>query len=354
MDCRICKIREMAQSAEDERCKNDNLKGLDNPILDKWNVLKKIGEYVRDEQSNRMVFHVRSFPLFIQAIGSVKYNCAKSDKGEESGFRIVYRGQNSLMPSTDPFQPSLYRKHDGRYPKQENVDRFVGTAVSLLQKYSENMGRLDKRVVEGVIQHYGAGSRWIDAVDNIWTALWFACHKVWAGNKNASYVHYERRNPYLESAQHPYCYVLLLGVNTSGMTDQKTPGLMGNSRYEFLDLRYALPSFYIRPHVQHGVLVRSMDSKGHPKFDMSDLLKSVIRIDLKNALDWIGNGGSFATSSMFPAPAFDTGFDELLRTATNMKSREAELLWKGKNCTSEETNELNRLKKHKLLLQTIC
>lgn len=353
MNCGECNIAAVAEVAEKARCNRDNLKGLSNPILDKWKVFKPIGEYVEDEQAKRMVFHVRSFPLFIQAIGSVKYNCTRNENGQDSGTRIVYRGQDFLMPSNVPFQPSSYRKRDGRYPKQAKVDISINSAVKLLQKYSENMRNLDKRVVEGVLQHYGQESRWIDAVDNIWTALWFSCHKAWKGNKNGSYVHYERRNPYLESATHPYCYILLLGVETLAMDDCASPGLMGNSRYEILDLRYAIPSYYIRPHVQHGVLVRSLDSKGHPNFDMSNLVRSVIRIDLKNALDWLGDGGSFKPGSMFPAPAFDTGFDELLRTETAMKERECELLRKTK-ITASDKKELGVLGKYKLLLQTIC
>ena len=353
MNCVECKIAEGAKSAEEARRDKDCLKGLINPILDKWKILKPIGEYVEDEQSKRMVFHVRSFPLFIQAIGSVKYNCTRTENGRDSGIRIVYRGQDFLMPSNVPFQPSSYRKRGGCYPKQGKADISINSSVKLLQKYSETMRNLDKRVVEGVLQHYGQESRWIDAVDNIWTALWFSCHKAWKGNKNGSYVHYERRNPYLESATHPYCYILLLGVETSAMGDGAAPGLIGDSRYEILDLRYAIPSYYIRPHVQHGVLVRSLDSKGHPKFDMSDLVRSVIRIDLKNALDWLGDGGSFKPGNMFPAPAFDTGFDELLRTATAMKERERELFRKTK-ITASDKKELGVLEKHKLLLQTIC
>ena len=344
------KSKKDALQAECTRCAQDHLRGLDNPILDKWDILKTIGEYVKDESSQRMVFHVRSFPLFIQAIGSVKYNCSRrkiDNKRCAVETRIFYRGQNFLMANDMPFQPSLYRTRKNKC----NADKYIGTQIKVLQDFSENMRNLDRRVVEGVLQHYGMSSRWIDAVDNIWTALWFACHKAWSGNKNPEYVHYERRNPYAESAKCPYCYILLLGVEANGMTNQNISGFLGNDRFEMLDLRYALPSFYIRPHVQHGVLLRSMESKGSPMFDMSCLLKSIIRIDLQDALEWLGEGRSVTTSSVFPSPAFDTGYDELLRTERNIKDKIEKMC--GKN-NAEAKSTVKRLRQANIILQRIC
>ena len=343
-------IKKAARKAERERCQCDHLKGLDIPILDHRSALKAIGEYVKDTGSKRMVFHVRNFPLFIQAIGSVKYNCVRDEEGKEL-TRIYYRGQNSLMSNDTPFQPSLYRKTSGHWPVKERADNTIGLQISVMQDFSENMRNLDKRVVEGVIQHYGMSSRWIDAVDNIWTALWFACHKAWVGNKNKAHVHYERRNPYSEQAKCPYCYILLLGVDTANMSNQGVPGFWGNEKFELLDLRYALPSFYIRPHVQHGILMRSLERKGSPMYDMSRLVKSIIRIDLQDALEWLGNGTGVAVSNIFPSPAFDTGYDELLRTEIKIKEKIIELSGKA-GCNND--NDLKRLKKANIVLQKIC
>lgn len=345
-------IKRNAAQAEKVRCKRDYLRGLDNSISDKWNDLKDIGKYVVDKVSHRRVFHVRRFPLFVQAIGSVKYNCSRTDD-KESGVRIFFRGQNSLMSVDTPFQPTIYRKRGKLWPNKKRVDINIGTCINVLQDELEDMKRLDKTVVEGVIQHYGTGSRWIDAVDNIWTALWFACHKTWAGNKNTEFVHYELRNPYSERASVPYCYILLLGVETEKMQSHDIPGFYGNDQFELLDLRYALPSYYIRPHVQHGMLLRSVEGKGTPKYDMSDLLRSVIRIDLQDALDWLGAGAALSVNNVFPPPAVDTGYDELLRTEKSIKCHIEELLKKPNRCKFED-DTLSRLNKGKVTLQKIC
>ena len=189
----------------------DFLKGLDCPYKDKFHTMKPFGEYVIDKASGRAVYHVRSLPLLIQAIGSVKYNLARikesrTEEYRESGWRVYFRGQTSLMPNARVFTPSAYREQNGKTVKQEKADKKISAQIKILQENSENMKHLDKRVVEGVLQHYGLRSRWIDAVDNIWTALWFACHTQLSGNKNEECVHYVRRDLLCERAENKWLF----------------------------------------------------------------------------------------------------------------------------------------------------
>ena len=311
-----------------------------------------------DKASGRNVYHVRSLPLLIQAIGSVKYNLARTKESRtaeyrESGWRVYFRGQTSLMPNARIFKPSAYRAQNGKDVKQERADEKIGAQVKILQENSENMKHLDKRVVEGVLQHYGLRSRWIDAVDNIWTALWFACHTQLSGNKNEECVHYVRRDLLCERAENKYCYILLLGIDTSDMKSSGIPGFIGDKSGEVLDLRYALPSFYIRPHIQHGILVRLMESVGHPRYDMSPLLQSIVRIDLDVALQWIDRGFSFEASDMFPPPAFDTGLDELFRTERKIEDEILQLQGR-KDKSKDEADKLSRYTKNRIVLQRVC
>jgi hypothetical protein len=48
---------------------------------------------------------------------------------------------------------------------------------------------------EPLLQHYGLATTWIDLVDNIWVALWFACHKAHISGKRSQYLHFEKRLP---------------------------------------------------------------------------------------------------------------------------------------------------------------
>ena len=82
-------------------------------------------------------------------------------------------------------------------------------------------------------------------------------------------------------------------------------------------------------------------------------MKSIIRIDLQDALEWLGDGIGVAVSNVFPSPAFDTGYDELLRTEAKIKERIIELSGIAEH-SREDNNDLSRLKKANIVLQKIC
>ena len=92
---------------------------------------------------------------------------------------------------------------------------------------------------------------------------------------------------------------------------------------EMLDLRYAIPSLFLRPHAQHGVLLRSFkylpDGGMRYNSDMSDLVQGIIRFNLLDGLEWLGNGSSLDVSSVFPPPAFDSGYGDLLIAERKMR-----------------------------------
>ena len=133
------------------------------------------------EQQDDNSILIRDFATFIQAIGKVHYLAAnpKAREGEgakefsDKQWRIFYRGQHTLYGKHhDAMIPTAYRGGDLSKDVEDCVNRvlklppFVGTEMS-------------REAIEGLIQQYGGISRWIDVVDNIWIALWFACHRVW-------------------------------------------------------------------------------------------------------------------------------------------------------------------------------
>ena len=124
-----------------------------------------------------------------------------------------------------------------------------------------------------------------------------------------SYVHYERRIPGLEKCSDRYAYIVLIGVEEK--LELQSPGFYKSERDELLNLRQALPSQFIRPHAQHGWLVRRRKGAGFVK-DLKDMVHGVIRIPLEIALDWLGTSKAFSVDSIFPPPAFDTGWRDLM------------------------------------------
>ncbi|WP_420914265.1 FRG domain-containing protein [Comamonas aquatica] len=59
------------------------------------------------------------------------------------------------------------------------------------------------------MQHYGLNTTWIDIVDNIWVALWFACHEARC-TKDGKFIHYQRE--YLTKITNLHIFIFLLQI----------------------------------------------------------------------------------------------------------------------------------------------
>lgn len=90
------------------------------------------------------------------------------------------------------------------------------------------------------------------------------------------------------------------------------PGLFRGPRTELVDLRVACPSIFLRPHAQHGVLFRKKGIGVVRPTDYADQVRGIIRIDLSNALAWVGNAITLGTHTLFPPPYYDHGYKILL------------------------------------------
>ena len=54
---------------------------------------------------------------------------------------------------------------------------------------------------------------------------------------------------------------------------------------------------------------------------MCRMVKLIIRIDIEDALSWLGESHALSTVSMFPPAIFDTGYQELLRLEKELLSK---------------------------------
>ncbi len=309
---------------------------------------------VHDEQTGLQMAHVKTLPALFQAIG-----CAKHKNRDKC--RIVYRGQTQLYPDTDKkgnyrFMPSALRKARKQVTIEKEIARIQAEvdAFQKLDAASKNPGNYSRAVIEAVLQQYGIPSRWIDAVDNIWIALWFACYQAKStfslkldetpdsakldetpdGSKvnetpdakksakkqkdlerTRSFTHMVRRSPRAEKPSQRFAFILLLEGEAFAAADdpkkkQKEDDFQKENiedKVELIDLRKELASHYIRPHAQHGLLIRT-----HNYQNMASLIQGVIRIDLEDALEWLGEGRILLPECIFPPPNYDTGFQWLL------------------------------------------
>lgn len=270
-----------------------------------------------DKKTGLEVLQVNSIQSLIQALDYLKFKLHAKDES------VFFRGQHSLYDTgLDDngkylFQPSVLRKI--RKPKalqdaKKRITQNVEVFRKMLPRFSDSV-KYNDSVIEGVMQQYGLPTTWIDAVDNIWIALWFSCYKsdlptnirlAMATQKKwqeRTFIHMIRRSPSSDLTE--YSYVFVLGGNTEDM--------------ESIDLRSSVPSDFIRPHVQHGVLIRTAGVKG---VNMFQLVKGIIRIRLQDALDWLGDGLIFQPSSILPPPNYDAGFKQLLTSESQYAGKD--------------------------------
>jgi hypothetical protein len=67
------------------------------------------------------------------------------------------------------------------------------------------------------------------------------------------------------SAGESFAYILLL--KSSLVPNEAQPGHYRDDRSETVDLRVAVPSQFVRPHAQYGLLVRRLSKAGNPVSD---------------------------------------------------------------------------------------
>lgn len=159
--------------------------------------------------------------------------------------------------------------------------------------------------VEPLLQHYGIRTRWLDLVDNVWIALWFACYRQEMSGRHAFHI---RRSP----AQEGNDASVYIAVMESGpLSSTSIPGYLVGPESRVVDLRYSVPSVYLRPHAQHALLMapRNLSTADG---SLASLVTAYLEIRLVDALDWLGVGVMTSAHVLFPPAAVDEGFRRLL------------------------------------------
>ena len=268
------------------------------------------------------IFEAFSVYGFNRLVGYLKYINRK--------YANVYsRGECKLHPS---LIPSLYRGSSDLHADDKKIEtiskRFfsdpkISETLSLNILEPEN----SRYRIEGVLQHYGASTSFLDVVDNHWVALWMGLNDYIVKEQIEKYASFvERSIPSIERIsgeneyQDPkkwvellYQYVLLIAVPYSDSNTNNGIGI-SDSVIE-VDLRKALPSTFLRPHAQHGLVIKKNVSNSSPSaidFDLSSNVVGIIRIRIDRAKRWIGDGELLTQDNLIPPPGYDPGYDLLL------------------------------------------
>lgn len=110
--------------------------------------------------------------------GIIRYYAHRENISEQ----IYYRGQSKEWP----LKPSLYR-YCTSTRKLQLAEIWKTRALEVISEEQFDFnGTNDER--EALAQHYGLSTSFIDVVDHIQTALWFACDKL-TENESVGYVY---------------------------------------------------------------------------------------------------------------------------------------------------------------------
>lgn len=260
------------------------------------------------------VFEVSTQHGLNQLLGNAKFN------NREYGD-VLYRGQCRLY---DSITPSLMRECTHVNSRMKALNGLIQSIKTdpLLSKDMKVKNDSDSdAIIEGVLQHYGVSTRYIDLVDNHWVALWMGQYAIQKSKKIKEYYHYYKRTIKIESIvngdyvgarkEDLYQFVLLIAIPVSS---EWKKGVEETSDYCMVDLRQALPSVFLRPHAQHGLVVRR---KGEDKdvaafYDIASQVVGILKFRIDIVDQWLGNGSLLSMDNLFPPAAVDYGYDLLL------------------------------------------
>ena len=156
--------------------------------------------------NNINVYLIETVHDLIQFIGFGKY------KNNKIG-NVYFRGQTSLYNGS--MIPSLYRGKT----KLDSITWKYNARINAAIKGKRIFRQYNRAVFEPLIQHYGVRTPYIDLVDNVWVALWFALHQAKAVSINThEYVYYyDSKEEYsyiiLMVSDLMYCDTMCLGVS---------------------------------------------------------------------------------------------------------------------------------------------
>lgn len=279
------------------------------------------------------VVHVDDPNSMTQVLGHLKY-------ASPPGSRQLFRGTTRLHATLVPSAYRTVARQAGRTKNataiQQYMDDLAGGGCSCARKRGKPVCRKEwpcpdqvpsrarngviagtpRAAIEPLLQHYGIGTRWLDVVDNAWVALWFACHRQ-ETSRDGRYAHHVRRSVAREPGEHAYVTV----VDTGPTSPSRVAGIHQGEKARVVDLRYALPSIYLRPHAQHGLLFSDSvwDTQRSP--DLFHLIAAIVRIRLVDALEWLGAGEMLSPYSLFPPPTRDEGYRRLLEFAPDVPTQ---------------------------------
>ena len=284
--------------------------------------ITKIGTHTLLGGNEVSIFDVSDYHALTQLIGYAKF--LNVNYGN-----VYYRGENELH---ETLLPGISRNKKVNSKHKATLNKVIRNALSdkKFYKYMKLKGlkveNSKKYIVEAMLQHYGYSTNFIDVVDNHWIALWFGLNKfeqIKVGQER--YSLYTRRtvNPIelygSDNTKQIYQYLLLIAVDDNVAPIER--GIYKGDNIIKIDLRSALPSLFLRPHAQHGLVVKRNRHGTDDVFDINQNIVAIIRLRIDRVTSWLGEGNLLDNANLFPSPAYDFGYGVLLHRTDLFKNK---------------------------------
>lgn len=208
-----------------------------------------------------------------------------------SSARVLLRGQDSNYPGMIPgiFRDPCYNM---------NGDLLVNLETEFIHSVRERLSsfdRFNRPYLSSLLQHYGIRTTWIDVVDNLWVATWFASNIIAPPNK-------EKR-------------IVKPTSNKTGWIYFMSPNACQKNA-KCIDLRDTHQGLSLRPHTQHGWSIRG--PKGLEN-NLGDYVIATVEFPIKST--WELSGNLWSPNYLFPPQLLDDTLRRLLSNNINDMAR---------------------------------
>jgi hypothetical protein len=202
----------------------------------------------------------------------------------DQNSKVFFRGQ---VRNYDLI-PSLFRDFKSVATDNDRINRRYKAYQKLVEKTPSlyNADRFKNENLSAIFQHYGIKTPWIDLVDNIFVAIWFATNRFVIDDSGLAKC---------ERSDETHGWIYYFQV-----TDD----------IEYYDLREQHSSLSLRLHTQHGISATRKDANWNiNNRNMNSYIVAVVKFPVTN--DWLLCDRLFNTEFMFPNERFDNTYKYL-------------------------------------------
>lgn len=251
--------------------------------------LKKRHVIRLEKNSYREYVYLEDPIVFARLAGEIKHRLGRASQG----YQVFMRGQTNDFSG---MIPSLFRniQDQEEFLKLYSAYKALGQQIKKISKAK----RFEGEVGSAILQHYGVKTPWLDLVDNIFVALWFAC---WERFEYKGGFKFRQRS----SSEFGWVYFLKFDY---GEPDREDVIVGKSTRY--CDLRSSTESLVLRAHTQHGVF-GTLNNLEYSNYDLNKYIVATVKFPVEGFITMLDRHGVITPRYMFPSDYYDNTYKVL-------------------------------------------